>query len=70
MKYKQREGRLGGGEMTLTEAATSVFLSGVLKGAEECLRFLKGSSAAFYGSLVFQHEAEQFYFVQRYLVAR
>lgn len=32
--------------MTLTEAATSVFLSGVLKGAEECLRFLKGSSAA------------------------
>lgn len=33
--------------MTLSEAATGVFLSGVLKGAEECLRFLKGFSAAF-----------------------
>lgn len=56
--------------MTLTEAATSLFLSGVLKGAEECLRFLKGSSAAFMAHWFFQHEADQFYFVQRYVVAR
>lgn len=36
-----------GGEMTFSEAATGIFLSGVLKGAEDPLRFLKGSSAAF-----------------------
>lgn len=29
--------------MSLSEATTSAFLSGVLKGAEECLGFLKGS---------------------------
>lgn len=36
-----------GGEMTFSEAATGIFLSGVLKEGEECLRFLKGSAAAF-----------------------
>lgn len=30
--------------MSLSEAATGAFLSGVLKGAKECLGFLKGSS--------------------------
>lgn len=38
----EREGKKG--EMSLSEAATRAFLSGVLKGAEECLGFLKGSS--------------------------
>lgn len=35
--------------MTLSKAATGIFLSGVLKVAKECVRFLKGSSAAFMG---------------------
>lgn len=36
-----------GGELTFSEAVTGMFPSGLLKGSEEYLRLIKGSSTAF-----------------------